>query len=105
MNTDTDTEHTYSPRWPFYFLFRHTHTHTHTHEHLFVINLFRYIKCKDKKLHEETVFILGRMGNMKEALSILINELKNIREAIDFVQRSHDDALWEVRREKDRRRG
>jgi hypothetical protein len=45
------------------------------------------------------------MGNMKEALSILINELKNIREAIDFVQRSHDDALWEVRGEKDRRRG
>ncbi|PIA54894.1 hypothetical protein AQUCO_00901062v1 [Aquilegia coerulea] len=43
----------------------------------------------------EKVFILGRMGNSKQALAVIINKLEDIEEAIDFVSMQHDDDLWE----------
>ncbi|CAL5024780.1 unnamed protein product [Urochloa decumbens] len=48
-----------------------------------------------RELVREQVFVLGRMGNAKEALSTIINKLENIEEAVEFVMDQHDDELWE----------
>ena len=43
------------------------------------------------------MFILGRMGgqqNIKEALTIIIEQLQDVEKAIEFVERAGDDALW-----------
>lgn len=55
-----------------------------------------YEICKKKQLWREMVFLLGRMGNTNEALSLLIEKLKDIKEAIKFVEKhSHDQGLWD----------
>ncbi|CAI9778370.1 unnamed protein product [Fraxinus pennsylvanica] len=54
-----------------------------------------YDICVKRDLLREQVFILGRMGNSKQALSVIINKLGDIEEAIEFVSMQHDDDLWE----------
>ncbi|XP_027340722.1 vacuolar protein sorting-associated protein 41 homolog isoform X3 [Abrus precatorius] len=54
-----------------------------------------YEICIRRDLMREQVFILGRMGNSKQALSVIINKLGDIEEAVDFVTMQHDDELWE----------
>ncbi|GAB2274698.1 Vacuolar protein sorting-associated protein 41 [Dionaea muscipula] len=54
-----------------------------------------YEICLKKDLLLEQVFILGRMGNPKEALAVIINKLGDMEEAIDFVSLQNDDELWE----------
>lgn len=54
-----------------------------------------YEICISRGLVREQVFILGRMGNSKQALAVIINKLGDIKEAIDFVSMQHDDELWE----------
>ncbi|KAL3620142.1 Vacuolar protein sorting-associated protein 41 [Castilleja foliolosa] len=51
--------------------------------------------CVKRDLLREQVFILGRMGNSKKALAVIINKLGDIEEAIEFVSMEHDDELWE----------
>ncbi|KAK4408440.1 Vacuolar protein sorting-associated protein 41 [Sesamum angolense] len=51
--------------------------------------------CVKRDLLREQVFILGRMGNAKQALAVIINNLGDIEEAIEFVSMQHDDELWE----------
>ncbi|KAG6415143.1 hypothetical protein SASPL_122545 [Salvia splendens] len=51
--------------------------------------------CVKRGLLKEQVFILGRMGNAKQALTVIINKLGDIEEAIEFVSNQHDDDLWE----------
>ncbi|KAJ3692977.1 hypothetical protein LUZ60_012072 [Juncus effusus] len=48
-----------------------------------------------KELVREQVFVLGRMGNAKKALSIIINKLEDIQEAVEFVTEQHDEELWD----------
>ncbi|XP_078150980.1 vacuolar protein sorting 41 [Carex rostrata] len=48
-----------------------------------------------KELVREHVYVLGRMGNAKQALSIIINKLDDIQEAVEFVTEQHDDELWD----------
>ncbi|XP_047317106.1 vacuolar protein sorting-associated protein 41 homolog [Impatiens glandulifera] len=54
-----------------------------------------YDICVQRDLLKEQVFILGRMGNSKKALSVIINNLGDIAEAIEFVSMQQDDELWE----------
>ncbi|XP_031262566.1 vacuolar protein sorting-associated protein 41 homolog [Pistacia vera] len=54
-----------------------------------------YDICVRKDLLREQVFILGRMGNSKQALAVIINKLGDIEEAVEFVNMQHDDELWE----------
>ncbi|KAK7262225.1 hypothetical protein RJT34_29788 [Clitoria ternatea] len=54
-----------------------------------------YEICIKRDLMREQVFILGRMGNSKQALAIIINKLGDIEEAVEFVTMQHDDELWE----------
>lgn len=40
------------------------------------------------------VYLLGRMGNTREALFIIIHNLKNIQMAIEFCKENDDADLW-----------
>ncbi|KAG0477738.1 hypothetical protein HPP92_012457 [Vanilla planifolia] len=53
-----------------------------------------YDICVRKGLLKEQVFILGRMGNAKKALAVIIDELEDIEEAVEFVSMQQDDELW-----------
>ncbi|KAK9999463.1 hypothetical protein SO802_019066 [Lithocarpus litseifolius] len=54
-----------------------------------------YETCIRRGLLREQVFILGRMGNSRQALAVIINKLGDIEEAVEFVTMQHDDDLWE----------
>ncbi|KAJ0963912.1 hypothetical protein J5N97_029034 [Dioscorea zingiberensis] len=54
-----------------------------------------YEICVRNNLLREQVFVLGRMGNSKKALAVIINKLEDIEEAVEFVTMQHDDELWE----------
>uniref|UniRef100_A0A7S2R9H8 Vps41 beta-propeller domain-containing protein n=1 Tax=Mucochytrium quahogii TaxID=96639 RepID=A0A7S2R9H8_9STRA len=52
---------------------------------------------KPKPLYREMVFILGRMGgyeNIQKALGIIIDKLRSVKFAIEFVAREGGDELW-----------
>jgi vacuolar protein sorting-associated protein 41 len=41
------------------------------------------------------VFLLGRMGSNKQALTLIIERLGDVHRAIDFAKEQSDDDLWE----------
>lgn len=41
------------------------------------------------------VFLLGRMGNNKKALMLIIERLGDVERAIEFAKEQSDDDLWE----------
>jgi hypothetical protein len=41
------------------------------------------------------VFLLGRMGSNKQALTLIIERLGDVNRAIDFAKEQSDDDLWE----------
>lgn len=41
------------------------------------------------------VFLLGRMGNNKKALTLIIERLGEVQKAIDFAKEQNDQELWE----------
>lgn len=73
--------------------------------------------CENKKLYPEIVFILGKMGNTKQGLQLLIEKIGDVKavsqkrillyfclitlsfiskkKAIEFVESHNDDDLWE----------
>lgn len=50
--------------------------------------------CKRELFYPEMVYLLGRMGNTREALFIIIENLKNIQMAIEFCKENDDADLW-----------
>ena len=42
------------------------------------------------------IFTLGRAGNGRVALQIILNELKDIETAIDFCRETGDQTLWPI---------
>ncbi|CAH1107551.1 unnamed protein product [Psylliodes chrysocephalus] len=51
--------------------------------------------CQKQKYYPEMVYLLGRIGDTKEALALIINELKDMQHAIAFCQEHDDPELWE----------
>lgn len=51
--------------------------------------------CVQREFHEEQVYLLGRMGNLKQALWLIITKLEKVEKAIDFATEHNDDDLWE----------
>jgi len=53
--------------------------------------------ARKHKLTKAHVFILGRMGNNREALRLIMEELRDVKEAIDFVTGvgGNDAELWD----------
>jgi len=76
----------YNPKAMMYFL---THSEQYALEEAFDV-------CKKSGLIREMVFILGRMGNAPRALCLIIDELKDIPQAVEFVHDQRDDELWDV---------
>jgi hypothetical protein len=54
-----------------------------------------YKACEEKNLFPEMVFIMGRMGNTKQGLRLLIEKIGDVKEAIDFIESQNDEDLWE----------
>ncbi|KAK7037422.1 Vacuolar protein sorting-associated protein 41 [Paramarasmius palmivorus] len=54
-----------------------------------------YAVCQERDLIPEMVFLLGRMGNNKKALTVIIERLGDVHRAIDFAKEQADDDLWE----------
>ncbi|KAI5121199.1 hypothetical protein M0805_006000 [Coniferiporia weirii] len=54
-----------------------------------------YSVCKERDYVTEMVFLLGRMGNNKQALTLIIERLGDVNRAIDFAKEQNDDDLWE----------
>lgn len=51
--------------------------------------------CKERNLYAETVYLLDRMGNTKEALQLLISKIGDMEQAILFCKEHNDMDLWE----------
>lgn len=51
-------------------------------------------QCKQRNFIKEMVFLLGRMGNTKEALGLITEELKDVEQAIIFAKEHDDEELW-----------
>lgn len=51
--------------------------------------------CRTKNLVSEMVFLLGRMGNTKEALHYITDSLNDIDRAIEFCKEHNDVELWD----------
>ncbi|KAJ3808159.1 hypothetical protein F5876DRAFT_46601 [Lentinula aff. lateritia] len=54
-----------------------------------------YKVCQERDLIPEMVFLLGRMGDNKKALGLIIERLGDVERAIDFAKSQADDELWE----------
>ncbi|KIR53471.1 vacuolar protein sorting 41 [Cryptococcus gattii Ru294] len=54
-----------------------------------------YAVCKERDYVPEMVFLLGRMGNNKQALMLLIERLGDVERAIEFAKEQADEDLWE----------
>jgi len=50
--------------------------------------------CKERNLWKEIVFILARMGNTQEALTLMIEKVGDVKKAIEFVEKQNDSELW-----------
>lgn len=50
--------------------------------------------CQAHNFYPEMVFLLGRIGNTREALQIIIEQLGDIGQAINFCQEHNDRELW-----------
>lgn len=50
--------------------------------------------CQSNNFYPEMVFLLGRIGNTREALQIIIEKLNDINQAISFCQEQNDKELW-----------
>ncbi|SGY69838.1 BQ5605_C004g03069 [Microbotryum silenes-dioicae] len=54
-----------------------------------------YNICDKKDLVPEMVFLLGRMGDNKRALNLIIERLGDVQRAIEFAKEQNDHDLWE----------
>lgn len=54
-----------------------------------------YAICEEHDYVPEMVFLLGRVGDNKRALSLIIERLGDVERAIDFAKEQNDDDLWE----------
>ncbi|XP_044763027.1 vacuolar protein sorting-associated protein 41 homolog [Coccinella septempunctata] len=50
--------------------------------------------CQKEKYYPEMVFLLGKMGDTKEALELIISKLQDMQHAITFCQEHDDPELW-----------
>ncbi|KAI5452845.1 Vacuolar protein sorting-associated protein 41 [Naganishia albida] len=54
-----------------------------------------YRICQERDFVPEMVFLLGRMGNNKQALMLIIQRLGDVQRAIEFAREQADEDLWE----------
>ncbi|KAJ3175357.1 Vacuolar protein sorting-associated protein 41 [Geranomyces variabilis] len=54
-----------------------------------------YEVCELRDLVPEMVFLLGKMGDNRKALNLIIERLGDVRRAIEFAKEQNDEELWE----------
>ncbi|KAJ3144786.1 Vacuolar protein sorting-associated protein 41 [Geranomyces variabilis] len=54
-----------------------------------------YDVCELRDLVPEMVFLLGKMGDNRKALNLIIERLGDVRRAIEFAKEQNDEELWE----------
>lgn len=42
--------------------------------------------CEQRRLYPEMVFVLGRMGNARQALALLLEQMRDVPQAMAFCQ-------------------
>ncbi|KAL5007431.1 hypothetical protein ScPMuIL_016237 [Solemya velum] len=52
-------------------------------------------ECEVRDFIPEQVYLLGRMGNTKQALQLITERLKDVNQAIEFCKEMNDPDLWE----------
>eukprot|EP00058_Branchiostoma_floridae_P023305 XP_002608795.1 hypothetical protein BRAFLDRAFT_125598 [Branchiostoma floridae] len=52
-------------------------------------------ECQQRNFIPEMVFLLGHMGNTKQALHLITEELQDVDKAIEFAKEHDDEELWE----------
>ncbi|TPX35873.1 hypothetical protein SmJEL517_g01692 [Synchytrium microbalum] len=53
-----------------------------------------YEICETREFIPELVFLLGKMGNNRKALFLIIERLGDVRRAIEFAKEQNDEELW-----------
>ncbi|KAJ3412220.1 Vacuolar protein sorting-associated protein 41 [Chytridiales sp. JEL 0842] len=51
--------------------------------------------CEKRDMVPEMVYLLGKMGNNRKALALVIERLGDVKRAIEFAKEQNDDELWE----------
>jgi len=65
-------------------------------------NLIRYSPdvafklCKARDFIPEQVFLLGRLGNVSEALLLLLRRMRDVKAAVEFCLEQQDAQLWDT---------
>ena len=52
--------------------------------------------CTTNDLTEELVYLLGRIGENKQALQLIIEKLNDEVKAIEFAKRQNDNEVWDI---------
>ncbi|KAK0051675.1 vacuolar protein sorting-associated protein 41 [Biomphalaria pfeifferi] len=52
-------------------------------------------ECVARDYYKEQVFLLGRMGNLTQALKLITEQLQDVNHAIQFCMEQADEELWE----------
>ncbi|KAJ3124212.1 Vacuolar protein sorting-associated protein 41 [Nowakowskiella sp. JEL0407] len=51
--------------------------------------------CSGRDLVPEMVYLLGKLGNNRQALYMIIERLRDVKRAIEFAKEQNDDELWD----------
>ncbi|XP_062569470.1 vacuolar protein sorting-associated protein 41 homolog isoform X1 [Saccostrea cucullata] len=51
-------------------------------------------ECQLRGLIPEQVYLLGRMGDLKKALTLITTKLKDVTQAIEFCKDKNNEELW-----------
>lgn len=52
--------------------------------------------CERAGLVRESVYVLGRMGAADRALRLIVGQLRDVEQAVAFVQEAREPELWEL---------
>ncbi|XP_067939569.1 vacuolar protein sorting-associated protein 41 homolog [Watersipora subatra] len=50
--------------------------------------------CEQRELTKEKVYLLGKMGNHRQALQLIVTQLQDVEYAIDFCKEHNYESLW-----------
>eukprot|EP01026_Neomeris_dumetosa_P073928 TRINITY_DN7654_c0_g1_i1.p2 TRINITY_DN7654_c0_g1~~TRINITY_DN7654_c0_g1_i1.p2 ORF type:complete len:432 (-),score=50.12 TRINITY_DN7654_c0_g1_i1:261-1556(-) len=52
--------------------------------------------CMKRGFTEEMVYLLGRMGNLRQAVCLIVDDMNDVPKAIQFIQGHGDEDLWDL---------
>eukprot|EP01128_Nolandella_sp_AFSM9_P007906 TRINITY_DN448_c2_g1_i1.p1 TRINITY_DN448_c2_g1~~TRINITY_DN448_c2_g1_i1.p1 ORF type:complete len:900 (+),score=188.05 TRINITY_DN448_c2_g1_i1:24-2702(+) len=52
--------------------------------------------CREKNLWREMVFIHGRLDNVEQALTLMVDRVGDVHQAVEFVHKKNDPEVWDL---------